>query len=252
MAIGAFLASAVGLMPWLEIAARFGENTVPYAGAWLQGGAAALGLILALYLPAHERVARLERSHRSFHLGMKDVAHAYRIAHESDRRGVFTLSGEFDAMRERLTHLRKHPDLAGLEPELLELATQMSLQSRELSAVYSDQHVTRAREFLAHRQAEAERVNDQISAARRTCAELRHWLTDVETEERLVAQQYRMLERDLEEILPGLGYEMEEIAPPPGPDNVVALPQAGTAKSQVSTAKPRSAAKRASDDGDPA
>ncbi|WP_295535033.1 hypothetical protein [uncultured Thioclava sp.] len=35
-------------------------------------------------------------------------------------------------MPERITHLRRLPDLGGLEPELLELAMQMSLQSRDL------------------------------------------------------------------------------------------------------------------------
>ena len=44
------------------------------------------------------------------------VARAYRHAHAADRAGVFALSSEFDAMRARLEHLRKHPDLSHLEP----------------------------------------------------------------------------------------------------------------------------------------
>ncbi|MFC2968339.1 hypothetical protein [Acidimangrovimonas pyrenivorans] len=72
------------------------------------------------------------------------AARALARAHGGDREGVFALSSEFDSMRERLTHLRKHPDLSGLEPELLELAAQMSHLSRDLARVYSDEKVARA------------------------------------------------------------------------------------------------------------
>ncbi|MEO1948874.1 DNA repair protein [Thioclava sp.] len=209
-AIGAVAAASLGLMPWLSLEAQFGETALPDFGVWLQVGAALLALILLLYLPSCSRVSKLEGSHRRFHVGMDDVARAYRSAHDSDRAGVFALSGEFDAVRERITHLRQHPDLGGLEPELLELAAQMSLQSRDLAEVYSAEKVKRARAFLEQRQQEVETLSDQISVARRTCSELREWLTDVETEEREVSAEFSLLERDLRDILPLLGYEIED------------------------------------------
>lgn len=218
-----FCASALGILPWLDLPARFGDTLLPNAGAWVEAAAAALGLILVLYMPAHNRVLALERSHRRFHMNMDDVARAYRTAHEADRAGHFALSGEFDAMRERLGWMRKHPDLGGLEPELLELAAQMSLFSRDLAGIYSDEKVERARTFLRQRQEEVETTAERLRLARNTCDELRAWLTDVETEERKLSSDFKLLERDLKAVLPALGYELEDA--PAAPDNVVALPK---------------------------
>jgi hypothetical protein len=213
--------SALGLAPWLSVEAQIGSAPVAHFGMWVQLGLAALGLILMLYLPSAARVSRLENSHRKFHVAMEDVAQAYRAAHEIDRSGAFALSGEFDAMRERITHLRRHPDLGALEPELLELAAQMSLQSRDLARVYSDKKLHRAKTFLEQRQQEADKLGQQIKLARTTCDELRSWLTDVETEERNINEQFKLLERDLRDILPALGYELEDNTQP----NVVPMPK---------------------------
>ena len=66
---------------------------------------------------------------------MWDVAQAYQAAHAADRDGVFNLPSEFDSVRERIEHLRRHPDLGRLKPEILELAAQISHESRELAGV---------------------------------------------------------------------------------------------------------------------
>ncbi|PTV94624.1 hypothetical protein C8J27_107155 [Rhodobacter aestuarii] len=224
-AFGALLlfgASATGLAPWLMLDLRFGDTPLPNAGIWIEAGVASLGFVLLLYLPAQRRVMAIERSHRNFRIGTEDVASAYRAIHAADRKGVFALSGEFDAMRERMEWLRKHPDLGHLEPELLELAAQMSLQSRDLAQVYSDEKVARARDFLRARQHEVNTARDRLTIARSICDDLRSWLTDVEAEERKLSEEFKLLERDLKAVLPGLGYELEE---GPTPDNVVALPK---------------------------
>ena len=65
----------------------------------------------------NDRVMRLENSHRSFRVTMWDVAQAYQAAHAADRDGCFRLKSEFDSVRERLEHLRRHPDLGVLEPD---------------------------------------------------------------------------------------------------------------------------------------
>lgn len=210
--VGASAAGFAGLLPWPYLPLSWGGVPVPWAGMGVQLGLTGLFVVLAAYLPANARMARLERSHRSFNVGMNDVVRAYQQAHAADRAGVFALSGEFDAMRERLEKLRKHPDLAHLEPELMQLAAQMSFQSRDLARVYSDEKVERARGFLKQRQEEVQAMQERLAVARKTCDELRRWLTDVEAEERQVQTQMRRLEGDLRELLPALGYDFEEVA----------------------------------------
>ncbi len=223
--LAACLAAAFGMIPRPEVALRFGGQDVPYPGMALQIGLTVLLTVLMIFLPANQRMARLERSHRSFAIGMEDVARAYRIAHAADRSGVFALSGEFESMRARFDHLRQHPDLRHLEPELLDLAAEMSFVSRDLARVYSDDKVGRARIFLTQRQEEVAGVADRIAAARRTCDELRRWLTEIESEERTAQTQIRRLEADLQEILPTLGYDFD--IGETHPDNVVSLSKPG-------------------------
>jgi membrane protein implicated in regulation of membrane protease activity len=219
------LAAAFGLIPWPQIALFFAGKAVPQAGMWLQLGLTALLLLLLFFLPGNLRISRLERSHRSFAMGMEDVARAYATAHAADRRGVFALSSEFDAMRARMDHLRQHPDLRHLEPELLQLAAQMSFETRELAQSYSDEKVARAKGFLKQRQEEVQALTDRLTLARHTCDELKRWLQDIEADERTAQTQIRRLEADLKEILPALGYDfdLEDHREP----NVVQLPKPG-------------------------
>ncbi len=220
---GTSLLCALGHLPWPNLQLSFGTTPLPAAGLWAQLGLNALMALICLVLPANTRMARLERSHRTFAMGLEDVAHAYRIAHATDRAGVFALSGEFETLRARLNHLRQHPDLAHLEPELLQLAAEMSFQTRDLARTYSDARVARARDFLKQRQEEVQALTDRITLARQTTDELRRWLTDIEAEERQAEQQIKRLEADLREILPQLGYALE--ADDPRDTTVVQLPK---------------------------
>ncbi|MFZ1468959.1 MAG: DNA repair protein [Paracoccaceae bacterium] len=219
----ATLFAALGWMPWPTLYLSFGAVTVANAGMWLQLGLCALFVTLCFYLPSNTRMARLERSHRDFAMGVEDVSRAYRMAHAADRAGVFSLSSEFESVRARLEQLRQHPDFGHLEPELLQLAAQMSHETRELARAYSDVKVARAKGFLAQRQEEITGLTDRLAIARRTCDELRRWLTDIEAEERQAQIQIRRLEADLKEILPGLGYAFDLEDRPDG--NVVTLPK---------------------------
>lgn len=128
----ASLLAGFGIIPWPQIALFFGGQAVPQAGMWLQLGLTALILMLLVFLPGNIRITRLERSHRKFSLSMKDVARAYRQVHAAERAGVFGLLSEFDTMRARMDMMRKHPDLQHLEPELLQVAAQISLEARDL------------------------------------------------------------------------------------------------------------------------
>ena len=118
-----------------------------------------------------------------FRVTMSDVAQAYQAAHAADREGVFELTSEFDSVRERIEYLRRHPDLGSLQPELLEMAAQMSHESRDLAEIYSTERVERARHFLRQRQEEAEQMRHRVQAAFTTCSELRLWLERVEIDE---------------------------------------------------------------------
>ena len=211
-------AAAAGLIPWLSLPVAFGDQPVVWAGIAAQVALTLVLIAVATMLPAMLRVAKLEASHRSFRMGMDDVARAYHVAHSADREGVFRLRSEFDAVRERIAHLREHPDLSGMEPEVLELAAQMSTQTRKLAETYSDDAVERARRFLEQRQEEVERTREAIAKAHYSARELKRWTQAVEMEEQVVESQLQRLEEDMEEILPRLGYTRTV-------DNVVRLPQ---------------------------
>lgn len=215
------LGAAIGALPWIEILASWGDQPLPYAGMILQLSLTGLLIGLCFFLPANARIMRLERSHRDFQLSMDDVARAYRVAHAADRSGAFTLSSEFDDVRDRIHHMRRHPDLAALEPEVLEVAAQMSRTSKDLSVIYSDERVNRAKAFLKQRQEEVDAFRDTISLAQSSTDEIRRWLRDVEADEHASEQQLGRLEKDLREVLPALGYELDDAVT--AEDNVVTI-----------------------------
>ena len=222
----ALLASCVlataGVIPWIEIAASVGGAPIPQAGMALQVALTVFACLLVFFLPGNARILALENSHRQFHVSMEDVARAYWLCHTADRKGVFTLSSEFDAVRERIAFLRDHPDLGQLESGVLTLAAQMSQQAHRLAEVYSDEKVARARDFLAQRQKEAEDQQARIIDALHICREIRRWADQVEIEEAVVQSQLQQLDEQLQRALPALGYDFESEALPQA-DNVVAL-----------------------------
>ena len=199
--------AAFGQAPWLQFPVTIGDTVYPQAGQYAQIGLTALIVMLCFFLPSNMRIMRLETSHRRFSIGMQDVAQAYAMAHTADRDGLFQLSSEFDAVRERLAYLRDHPELESLEPALLEAAAQMSHISRELADVYADEKVSRAREFLRHRQQEVAQFNTRIDQAKQITSEMKHWLHEVELEESVAASQLQRLQDELREIMPELGHE---------------------------------------------
>lgn len=211
---------AFGAAAWLQLPAQFGAATVESFGMYVQIGATVVAVAAASMIPTNMRLNALETSHRSFQIGMDDVARAYHICHTADRAGVFTLSSEFDAVRERLAYLRDHPDLSRLEPEVLEVAAQMSQQSRQLADVYSNDKVARAKAFLEQRQQEAEDQQQLIVEALHAVHEIGKWAQQVELEESVVASQLAQLDEKLQSALPGLGYTLGR-----SDDNVVALAQ---------------------------
>ena len=214
--------SVAGIWPWLDMELAFGSTVYPQAGIAVQSGVTLLAVLLCFYLPANARIMALENSHRRFHIGMADVARAYATAHAADRAGMFQIQSEFDAVRERLAYMREHPDLESLEPQIMEIAAQMSCISRDLAEIYSDDKVDRARAFLKQRQQEVELFNRRIDRAKAVTLRLKQWAQDVELEESVAISQLERLREDLRDILPELGYREA-----PDPDGSVISLQRG-------------------------
>lgn len=204
----ATILAALGIWPWLGLQASLGAVVYDNAGQMAQIGLMVLAVLLCVYLPTNLRILSLESSHRKFHIGMKDVAQAYALAHAADRASAFQLSAEFDAVRERLAFLRDHPDLAALEPEVLEVAAQMSQVSHELADIYSDEKLGRARAFLGQRQEEIEKFQARLDRAQLMVNELKHWTHEIKIEESLATQQMERISDELLDLLP-------ELAPDP-------------------------------------
>ncbi|WP_052272280.1 hypothetical protein [Leisingera sp. ANG-M7] len=201
--------SALGVWPWLSLQAGLGGEPMPQAGMAAQIALTALAVMLAFFLPANGRIMALETSHRRFSMNMEDVLQAYQLAHAGDRAGVFTLTSEFDAVKERLAFMRDHPDLQGLEPDVLEVAAQMSQVSRELAETYSDAKVARARQFLKQRQEELEIFKARLEDAQIIMHELRQWTRDVEIEESIAKSHLGRLRGELFELLPELSAQLQ-------------------------------------------
>ncbi|WP_290559820.1 DNA repair protein [Aestuariivita sp.] len=210
---GYVLACGLGLAPWLSLELRFGPYLVQEAGIAVQLAVTFMALTLLFYLPSHTRMMALETSHRNFHMTMRDVARAYAAAHQEDREGAFTLSSEFDSIRDRIAFLRAHPDLDTLEPEVMELAAQMSHISRELARTYSQNNVARARDFLVQRQEDIAEFEDRVRLAKSVAEELTRWNRRVELEESVARSQLEQLRIELADILPELIAEPEPTAP---------------------------------------
>lgn len=198
-----------GLAEWVRLDATLGGVAYPNAGPWIQSALTVMLAAMIFFLPTHARILTLESSHRNFHIRMDDVARAYHDVHAADRAGLFTLSSEFDAVRERLAYLRDHPDLSRLEGGVMEVAAQMSVQARHLAEVYSDARVARAKSFLAQRQQEAEALQEKILDALHICEQIRAWSAQVDLEEARVASQLAHLDEKLQDTLPLLGYALE-------------------------------------------
>ena len=222
---GATIAAALGLMPYLNLPLQFGDTIYPQAGLIIQGAVVLLLLTILSAMPSGFRVLNLERSHRDFSISMSDVAEAYHFSHAADRADTFMLSSEYDAVKERMEYLRKHPDLAELEPEVLEAAAEMSYASRDIAQIYSDENVARARGFLKHRVEEIGLFEERIEHALTVSRELRRLTDEVEVEEAAMDSRLQRLEEEYGDLLTSLGF----VRPKSG-GNVVALPHATAAE----------------------
>lgn len=200
---------ALGFAQWLEMPMTVGETLYSDAGMWIQIGLTLALSSLVFMIPTNRRILNLEQSHRNFQISMDDIAQAYYLCHTADRNGDFSLSAEFDAVRERLVFMRDHPQLASLEPGVLEVAAQMSQQSRNLAEVYSDTNVDRAKAFLRERQQEADSQEAAIAAATKRLEEIEALSAHVEAKEVTSDRMMDRLDEKVRRTLEPLGYDIQ-------------------------------------------
>ncbi|MBT8460511.1 MAG: DNA repair protein [Boseongicola sp.] len=193
---------ATGLEPWPVLLIQLQSGDLVNIAPALIAAVCVLSALLLAFMPANWRVLALENSHRSFRMRMEDVTQAYMVAHAADREGTFQMSSEFDAVRERILFLRDHPDLGELEPDVLDVAAQMSRISEDLASRYSDNKVTRAKSFLAQRRDEAALTDARIENALEATREMRRLIEAVEMEESVAASRLDQLRGELDSLLP--------------------------------------------------
>ena len=203
-AVAACCAAVLGRLPWLVLPLSLDGTGSVDAGPWVQGALSVLLVALCFLIPGSVRVLRLETSHRRFHATMEDVARAFYAAHAADRRGVFRFRNEFDAVRERLRFLRDHPDLGELDPEVLELAAQMSHVGRDLARVYSVEKIEEARATLTRRGDQAARLEAEIDRISCALASIRARLEAVAAREERATERIAALRDEVEALLVGL------------------------------------------------
>jgi len=235
-AVATCLLAALGVMPWLSLKTATSTGALMEIGTFVQLGLAAFLVLLLAFLPGVNRIASLEKSHRDFAISIEDIAYAYQVSHATDRAGTFNFAAEFDSVRARLDHMRKHPHLGALEPELLDLAAQMSHTSRDIADVYSDQKVRRAKAFLEERQHEINDFQDRLKMALGITADLKRWRDDLDADDRETERQLERLEKDLREVLPTLGFEMdvEDVQPSPADNKVIQISSSPAVSSKTS------------------
>lgn len=207
-AIAYTLLCAAGVYPWFGQSAFSEQISYADTGMYMQIGFTVVMAMVASFLPTAIRMSLLENSHRNFHLKMEDVAKAYYYCHAADRSGVFELSSEFDAVRERLAYLRDHPELGNLEPGILEVAAQMSVTAKDLAANYSDANVGRAKLFLRQRQEEVSKQQKRIKSALRVFSEIESWDQKIIENERVNAVQMDEIKHRLGVMLPDFDLEI--------------------------------------------
>ncbi len=202
---------ATGLAPWPVLLLQLGSGGWVNVAPALIGAGFVVAVLFLAYMPSHWRMLALENGHRSFRMRMEDVTQAYMIAHQGDRSGLFETASEFDAVRDRILFLRDHPDLGELEPDVMDVAAQMSRVSEELATRYSDDKVARAQGFLAERRAEAVAMDARIEDALDVTRRMRRLIEAVEMEERVATSRLEQLRDELDRLLPS--FDLAPTAP---------------------------------------
>jgi len=228
----ALVAFFTGLVDWPVLLLQLATGGMVNVAPALIAAIFVLSALLLAFMPANWRVMALENSHRSFRMRMEDVTRAYWVAHKGDRDGVFEMTSEFDAVRERILYLRDHPDLGELEPGVMDVAAQMSRISEDLAARYSDEKVARAETFLAQRRKEAAMMDTRIEHALEVTRDMRRLIDAVEMDECMAASRLDQLRGQLDGLLPYFELAPTMSAKPVKKASVVRLAAAGGQKAR--------------------
>lgn len=219
LAVGAYtLLCLVGIAPWLQLPVTFGETTYEYGGMVVQIALTALLLCLLAYLPGVSRVLQLEQSHRSFSLTLEDIARAFDACHSAERKGVFTLDREHDAVMERFAYLKAHPELDGIADDLLEIVAKMSFESKKYGKKYSDKKVKKLRKALRKMDQELDRKEYQNQQMTTWVPQLEAELNRLSKRQTSTVKQYDELMQRITALWEKVQRKREE-----APENVVPM-----------------------------
>ena len=115
------------------------------------------------------------------------------------------MHSEYDALRERLSYLAKHRDLGNLEPEILQVAAQVSRVSEGLATTFSDAAISHAKAFLPAGQEEVEHIEEHIERAIGTTREIRQCHQRQSMDGDVVLSRLEGLKAELKDVLPEVG-----------------------------------------------
>lgn len=204
-----------GFLVWAEVAPTIALNLE--VNGQSVNFATGLGVILSLIgisiiglTVGNARAIKLENSHRNFHIGMDDVEMAFLQAFAADKAGMFRLPNLFDAVRERMLHLRNLPDLQGFEPDILALAAQMSQVSAKVAQAFSEEKVAHAQAFIAQRLDEVVRLERQITTLRELKASIKKQALTITTDKAALDKEAEATWNEIVQILASLGYSVAE------------------------------------------
>ena len=192
--------AALGMLEWVKIPIIYG-GTEYDIGAHVSIALALVFIALCAIVPSSARVLKLEVSHRDFRITMDDVKESFKQVFEEDRRGIFTLPGEFDGVRERMDTLLADPTLGDHDRNILVLAAQMGQASKELAEAFSEENVQRARESLEHRLQDIKQAEELIEKADTVSQELQGKLQSIQMQEGAQQEVAQQLIDELETIL---------------------------------------------------
>jgi len=152
---------------------------------------------------------RAELEH-AFRVKMDDVVRAYYAAHAADRSGVFKLTGEFDAMRERMEWLSDHPELQALTPDLRLLGAQMSIVTRDLARRYSDEVVQEVDDLLTHSERDCDQFEEQVNRSLEAQAAIRTRVQKLDLRYATAYSQDSAVTEAIEQELEPLGLKLDK------------------------------------------
>ena len=158
-------------------------------------------LSLARLLGGYRFMLEFHLERRDFSLQLEDVQEAFATLFAYDREGVFTLPGEYDAIRERIRAARNHPDLLQMNGEVLEVAAELSYVLRDLAATYSTERVKDARDAIKTAHQRVAELEERVKIIKAVEEEVRREVVPLEMDKSIAESELRRSCHGIADIL---------------------------------------------------